>query len=595
MEIAVAARGITIAAAGDPARQVVRDASFSLAAGRALGIAGESGSGKTALIQALFGYMRPGLVAAGGTVDYASARAGRFVKLPIGQPRAFAAVRGRVVAMIPQSPSAMLDPIMTVGKQLLEVAPHRAAVLAGLADVGFADPARIFKRYPHQLSGGQRQRVAISMALLLSPDVLVLDEATTDLDVVTQRTILDLLQRLRARHGFALIAVSHDLRVLHALCDELLVLHGGRVMETGPFDTLMQRPRHPYTARLVDRFLAGPLAGARQEAALAPIGTAGCGYLGHCALATAQCEAEPPLAEIGPGHASRCWFHARVGLGAARAAAAASLVRPGAPVLTVAGLDAAHREPGLLARRRVQVLHELSITVNQGECLAIVGESGSGKSTLARVIVGLHPPERGKLEFEGERLAPRAAERKLAVRRGLQIVFQNPESAFNPRARIGDVLARRVRLFEGAADMTARLARLLAEVGLPVSYLERRPSQLSGGEKQRLAIARALIGDPRLLVCDEIVSALDVETQARIVQLIARLQRDRGLSTIFISHDLSVVAALADRIAVLQHGRLVEMGPSRAIMAGGRHAYTKLLIDTAFAEAPRELQAAARE
>jgi len=431
------------------------------------------------------------------------------------------------------------------------------------------------------------------MALLLAPDVLVLDEATTDLDVVTQRTILDLLQRLRARLGFALIAVSHDLRVLHALCDDLLVLHGGRAMEKGPLPALMTRPRHPYTARLVDRFLAGPLAGARQEAVLARRGDGGCGYLGHCALATERCGVEPELAEVGPGHASRCWFSGRVDLGVARAqAVVAAIARPAAPILEVAGLDAAHREPGLLSRRRVQVLHDVSISVGQGECLAVVGESGSGKSTLARVIVGLHAAERGELVFEGQALAARAAERPLAVRRGLQIVFQNPESAFNPRVRIGHVLARRVRLFEGVRPraMAERLARLLTEVGLPAAYLERRPSQLSGGEKQRLAIARALIGDPRLLVCDEIVSALDVETQARIVQLLARLQRDRGLSTIFISHDLSVVAALADRIAVLQHGRLVEVGASEAIMDGGRHAYTKLLIDTAFADAPRSLE-----
>lgn len=621
---AVDVRDIRVAASADPRRLIVRDVSFSVAPGGSLAIAGESGSGKTALVHTLFGYMREGLSAHAGTIAFrvADTTAGTpnipDSRLPIAQPGLFAPVRGRVVAIIPQSPYAMLDPIMTVGRQLLEVVEDnpagRESVIATLRNVGFTDPLAILQRFPHQLSGGQRQRIAISMALLLSPHVMVLDEATTDLDVVTQKTILLLIKRLQAARRFALIAVSHDLRVLSELCDDLMILYGGRAVEVGPFSQLLAHPRHPYTARLVERFVQGPLSGRPRSPYAGDAGDAerACVYMRHCDLAQQKCRDEPPLTDVGLGpsnaatspnageslgRASRCWFPNLVEATAPAAVSAGAALPPPStdePILSLTAGSASHREPGLVTRRRVTVVHEVSLELKRGECLALVGESGSGKSTLARVIVGLHALDQGTLLYQSRPLAPKATQRPVAIRKDIQIIFQNPETAFNPMARVGDVLRRRLALFEGTTrkEAPARLAALLAEVGLQPYHLDRRPPQLSGGEKQRLAIARALIGDPKVLVCDEIVSSLDVETQARILQLLIRLQTDRGLSTLFISHDMNVVGALAHRIAVLKQGRLVEIGEAGIILAGGEHSYTRELVECAFAGNPKNAELA---
>ncbi len=581
MTAALQVSDIRVAATGDAARLVVAGVGFEVPAGGSLAIAGESGSGKTSIVHALFGSVRRGLEALSGTVRYDGDA------LPINRPAAFAAIRGRAAALVPQSPSGVLDPIMRIGDQLLEAAreePPRAAALASLAEVGFADPAAIMARYPHQVSGGQRQRVAIALALLRAPGVLVLDEATTDLDALTQGAVLTLIERLRRERGFALVAVSHDLRVLRRLCTELLVLYAGRVVEQGPLGAVMDGPRHPYTARLVARFVQGPLGGAALPDAQAPAMLAGCRYRGHCMLATERCREEPPMLEVGRDHISRCWHADQVqapsrdGVQAVTAA-----LQGGEPILSVGHVTAAHREPGFVVRRHRTVLHDVSFDLRRGECLAVVGESGSGKSTLARVIVGLHVAQAGEVRYCGTPLAGRAAGRPLAVRRDIQIVFQNPETAFSPAARVGDVLSRRMRLFEPEAASPARLRRILAEVGLSHAFLERRPASMSGGEKQRLAIARALIGNPKLLVCDEVVSALDVETQARVIQLLVQLQRERGLSLLFISHDLGVVAAIAHRVAVLREGRLVELGDTPSVMGGGSDSYTRQLVDAAFA------------
>lgn len=599
---AVIAENVRVVVAADPTRLVVRDVSFAVPSGGALGIAGESGSGKTALIHALFGYSRAGLKGVRGSIYY---HVTEQDALPVDQPALFAPVRGRVVAMIPQSPQAMLDPIMAVGEQLLEVVDkkridRREAVLATLRDVGFANPDAIMQRYPHQLSGGQRQRIAISFALLLSPHVLVLDEATTDLDVVTQKTILDLIKKLQRERGFAVVAVSHDLRVLRTLCDDLLILYAGRTVESGPLAAIMDQPRHPYTASLVERFTHGPLGGLPRSpyAVASSIGSAACAYISHCSLATEKCQDEPELLDVGVHRRARCWHFDRVPPTTASVGIDPGLARQptGADaVLKVSHVVASHREPGLLNRHSTQVLNDINLELRERECLAIVGESGSGKSTLARVIVGLHPPDSGEVLYCGKPLASKAAQRDLSIRKDIQIVFQNPETAFNPTAKIGDVLGRRLRMFEATprAKMADRLAELLAEVGLSPAFLDRRPSALSGGEKQRLAIARALIGSPKILLCDEVVSSLDVETQARIVQLLVRLQRDRGMSSIFISHDLSVVASLAHRIAVMKNGNLVEIDDSDAIMRGGRDPYTRQLVESAFAHANSDARSVA--
>ena len=594
--VALRADGVRIGAAADPAQEVVSDVTFELPAGGSVGIAGESGCGKTALIQALFGYARTGLRATAGDVHLHGSDADRTLAVADGDA-AFADVRGRVIALVPQAASSVLDPIMPVGRQLEEVAASvsarrngaaRGAVLERLADVGFTDPARVLGRYPHQLSGGQRQRIALSMALLATPDVLVLDEATTDLDVVTQRRILDLIMELRRRDGFGLIAVSHDLRVLAELCDRLLVMYRGRVVESGPTHELLAAPRHPYSATLVARFEQGPLAPYLRSDHDPALSADGCRYRQHCALAVERCAQEPPLVDLSADHAARCWRHAEVTLPDAVPVARATRTgaAPADVLLRVQGACASHREPGLVSRRVVRVLHDIDLALHAGESLGIVGESGSGKTTLARILVGLHPLDAGTATFDGRSLALPATKRPLELRRNLQIVFQNPEMAFNPRLRIGAVLGRRLKLFEGrtGSAATARVEQLLHEVGLPAAYADKLPSELSGGERQRAAIARALIGDPRLIVCDEVVSALDVESQARVVHVLRRLQDEQGIAYLFISHDMAVVAALADRLAVFKDGAVVEVGPTEQVLEQSQHPYTRELAAAAFVD-----------
>jgi peptide/nickel transport system ATP-binding protein len=592
---AVDAHGLTIGSALNRRRLVVRDVSFAVPVGGSVGIVGESGCGKTSVVQALFGYTRSGLQPLAGTVTYLTTeRATESSRaLSILEASIFASVRGRTVALVPQSAQSMLDPIMTVGDQIAEVlgsSQVRKEFIRGLLrDVGFPQPERVMSRFPHQLSGGQRQRIAISMAIALSPDVLVLDEATSDLDVITQNRILTLIKDLQRERGFALISVSHDLRVLRKLCSDLLVLYAGRVVEAGSIDDILRNPRHPYTSSLVSRFARGPLGGSLRVAGDSRLGhaEAGCAYLAHCALATSECAEEPHLITVSPGHSSRCWHHSEVRYPDELRDAlpgAHSPINVKTDLLQVFDLHASHREPGLVARKRFNVLYGVTFEIAPRECLGVVGESGSGKTTLARVIAGLHKPDGGTLAYLGRPLEASASSRALQTRKGIQIVFQNPESAFNPRLSVRDVLRRRVRMFEGASGSRAdaRLDDLLQSVGLPTSYLDRRPSQLSGGERQRLAIARALIGDPRLLICDEVVSALDVETQARVVQLLHRLQRERDLSYIFISHDISIVAAMAHRIMVLRSGHIVEIGETEQVLYKCREPYTRELIESAY-------------
>jgi peptide/nickel transport system ATP-binding protein len=594
--VALRADGVRVDAAADPRQEVVSDVTFELPPGGSVGIAGESGCGKTALIQALFGYARTGLHPTAGNVRFRGGAADHDLAVSAGDA-AFADVRGRVIALVPQAASSVLDPIMPVGRQLEEVAASvaarrngaaRAAVLERLADVGFSDPARVLGRYPHQLSGGQRQRIALSMALLATPDVLVLDEATTDLDVVTQRRILDLIAALRRRYEFGLIAVSHDLRVLAELCDHLLVMYRGRVLESGPTRRLLAAPRHPYSATLVARFEQGPLAASLRRDEVGEPGADGCRFRAHCPLAVERCSQEPGLIELDADHAARCWRHDIVRLPEPAPAARGRRSETAAtqPLLRVEGVCASHREPGLVSRRVVRVLHEIDLALHAGESLGIVGESGSGKTTLARILVGLHPIDLGVATFAGSSLALPAVKRSLDLRRDLQIVFQNPEMAFNPRLRIGAVLGRRLKLFEDrtGSGASARIEQLLEDVGLPAAYADKLPSELSGGERQRAAIARALIGDPRLIVCDEVASALDVESQARVVHVLRRLQDEQGIAYLFISHDMAVVAALADRLAVFKDGAVVEVGRTLDVLERSQHPYTRELAAAAFVD-----------
>lgn len=590
---------------------VVEDVSFSLGAGRSIGIAGESGCGKTSLVQSLFGYTRRGLRIEGGRLNLSTDSAGGSGghSLLLARPYALRGVAGRAITLVPQSANAVFDPLIRIGAQLEEVArairPEAQAAMRDrirtlLVEVGFPDPGRVTRLYPHQLSGGQRQRMALCMALIPEPEVLVMDEATTDLDVITQDRILSLVQTLQERHRFSLIVVSHNLRVLARLCQDVLIMYGGAIVEAGPLRKVFASPSHPYTAALLARFEIGPTAvpagGDRGEQLAQERSGTECRYLHACPIASDKCVIEPALLAAANGAHCRCWYHAevpeRLGL-ESRTMGIRLLEQQFHPehvvadareaLLEVTGLNASYRTSGLLPHR-VPVLHDVGFRVSSGETLGIVGESGSGKTTLARILIGLHTADSGAMNFNGTRLEKLPARRRpLTLQRDIQIIFQNPEGSFNPKHSVANALGRRIRRFEQLDSRATRqrMEELLDAVGLPASYIARFPDQLSGGEKQRLAIARALIGHPRLIVCDEVVSSLDVVAQGRIIRLLKRIQDQTGVAYVFISHDLTLVADVAETVAVMRLGQVCEFGSARDVLRNPREDYTRQLVAAA--------------
>jgi peptide/nickel transport system ATP-binding protein len=492
--------------------------------------------------------------------------------------------------------------------------------------VGLPEPERLATRYPHQLSGGQQQRVVIAMALINDPDLLIMDEPTTGLDVTTEARILDLVNDLKRHTNAAVLFITHNLGVIAQVCDRVAVMYAGEIVEDADVQTIFRAPRHPYTVGLLG---CVPTPGASKASGrLRPIPgqlpprTArpeGCVFAPRCGLARERCTAdEPALRPIAiaptvptiPGaHLARCHFAEEVPAWAARQKSEIT-VELAAPVRsappepsTIAPLlevqDLIHefggatgpldRLLGRLLRRPspVRAVDRVSLAIHPGETLAIVGESGSGKTTLARAIAGLITPTAGRIRFLGHDVTGTADRRPAEVRRHLQMVFQNPEASLNPRHTIGRIVGRPLQKFLGLRGVPLRrhVAELLRAVQLPITYVERFPVRLSGGEKQRVSIARAFAGDPQLVVCDEAVSALDVSVQAAILNLLTDLQHERGASYLFISHDLGVVRYLADRIAIMYLGQIVEHGKTEDIFRHPQHPYTKSLVGLASRQA----------
>ncbi|AIA05783.1 dipeptide ABC transporter ATP-binding protein [Streptomyces noursei] len=533
-------------AAGDV--RAVDGVSFRLAPGRALGLVGESGSGKSTVAAALLDLHRGTGARVTGTVRVA----GRDV---LAAPEAaLRRLRGGTAAMVFQDPLSSLDPYYAVGDQIAEVhrvhrpgtsrRAARARAVEVLDRVGIADPARRARARPHEFSGGMRQRALLAMALACEPRLLIADEPTTALDVTVQAQILDLLHELRAESGLGLVLVTHDLGVAAGSVDEVLVLRAGREAERGPVAEVLGSPRAAYTKELL--------------AAVPRVDTA----------------RVPP-----PG-------------GAAGAAPA-----PGEPLLEAVGL---RKEFGR-GRERTTAVDDVSLTVAAGEVLGLVGESGSGKTTLGRMLVRLMEPTAGSLRYRGREIG-RLGERQLRpLRAEVQMVFQDPSSSLNPRRTIGESVADPLRAAGESDDRRAvrRARELLDRVGLDPDWYHRYPHEFSGGQRQRVGIARALAPAPRLLVCDEPVSALDVTTQAQITALLAELRRELGLALVFIAHDLAVVRAVSDRVAVLRAGRIVEEGPVDRVYDSPQHPYTQGLLaavpvlDPQVAAGKRALRAAA--
>ena len=461
------------------------------------------------------------------------------------------------------------------------------AVDAALASVHLPADPEFARRYPHQLSGGQQQRVTIATALVCEPPLVVLDEPTTGLDVVTQARILDEIDRLRRERGLAIVYVSHDLAVVSQIADRIAVMYAGRIVEEGRAADMLTRPRHPYTRGLVAS-IPDHLHPRRLEAMpgiAVGVGErpSGCAFAPRCPIKVEACDATmPELVEIGAGE-ERALLRMAANPCSRAGATVAGCLRPraGCRCSRSKGLRAVHGG----RREQVVAADDVSFELAEGECVALVGESGSGKTTIARCVAGLHAPAAGAILLDGEQLGPRAKGRSREQRRRIQIVFQNPYDSLNPRHRVGDAIARPARVLRdlSRAEAAAEVVRLLERVRLPARLAQRFPGELSGGERQRVAIARALAANPDLLVCDEITSALDVSVQAAVLELLAELRTDLRLSLLFITHDLGVVATIADRVLVLDGGVVCEQGSVDDVIERPQNEYTRRLV----ASAPR--------
>ncbi|MFM9378966.1 dipeptide ABC transporter ATP-binding protein [Gordonia sp. VNK21] len=503
---------------------VLHGVNFQVRTGQTLALVGESGSGKTTTGHAVLGLLPENGEILSGSIDF------RGRELTGLDRKGWRDLRGRSISLIPQDPSVSLDPLRRVGHQVEDVLrlhteltadERRERVYELFGTVGFTDVERRFRQYPHELSGGMRQRVLVAAAVAADPDLIIADEPTSGLDATVAKQVLDLIGELARRLSTAVVLVTHDLGVAADRSDVLGVMQAGRIVELGSTAEVIAAPQHEYTRALLD---AVPSRSARPVRATRP-----------------DAASEPPAIEV-------------------------------------SGLQKNYGD--------VQVLRDVSFTVPAGQTLSIVGESGSGKSTTARILTGLTQAGGGRVEVLGTDVTGLSRREFRPLRKDVAIVYQNPYSSFDPRWTVFDVVEEPLRAFERGAERPSRrrsrhrdaVLEALESAALPADFADRHPAQLSGGQRQRVAIARALVAQPKILVLDEPISALDVSVAAQIVSLLQRLQADRGLTYVFISHDLAVVSAISDRVAVMRDGRIVEQGPVAQIFEAPREEYTRTLL-----------------
>jgi len=566
---------------GESGPDVVSEVSFAVQAGEVLGLVGESGSGKSTVALALLGHARRGLRITSGQVLLDGA------DLLAMSPDALRAARGARVSYVPQDPSSALNPTLRVGTQLREalqvhagaVENPRDRVAEVMREVYLDATPEMLRRYPHQLSGGQQQRIALAMAFACRPSLIVLDEPTTGLDVSTQRHVLDTVRGMCRAYGVAAVYVSHDLAVVSGLVSDVAVMYAGRIVEIGRTARLFREPVHPYTRGLIgavpspDR--AEVLTGIDGQQPRPGRRGAGCSFAARCGYAISDCTTEAPEPVVIAGRSVRCLRAWDIQATHPERPAVASCppASTEAPTLSVRGVSASYGT--------TSVLFDVGLDVPPRACVAVVGESGSGKTTLARCAAGLHSNWTGEITFQGTALARAARQRGKDVLQRVQYIFQNPYTSLNPRKTVGQIVDQQLKQFGDLSfrERSARVVQVLEDVSLGRDFLSRYPDQLSGGERQRVAIARALVVEPDLLICDEVTSSLDVSVQAIIVELLRRIQEERQLAMIFITHNLALVRSIAQSAVVLCDGAVAESGSVEQILSRPAHPYTVRLME----------------
>jgi peptide/nickel transport system ATP-binding protein len=529
-EVVFEARDLKIHAVRDDGSElpIVKGVDFKVRRGEVVALIGESGSGKTTISLSALGYCKPGLKFAGGQA------------LLLGEDvtqkntEELRPIRGERVAYLAQSAAATFNPSILINEQVTEAPVQHgtktreeadAKALALYHALELPNPETIGNRYPHQVSGGQLQRLMAAMALCGEPDLLVLDEPTTALDVTTQIEVLKAFKSVIKDEGAAAIYVTHDLAVVAQIADHIVVLYNGEIKEAGPVDVIINQPKHPYTKRLM--------------AAIKPLPEAG----------QSEGSSDDHMRDV--------------------------------PALEVKDIDAGYGR-NADGSPKVMVLKDVNVSIERGKTVGIIGESGCGKSTLARVFAGLLPPMEGEILLDGERLAPDLRQRSRDELQKIQFVYQMADTALNPRHRIRYILGRPVEFYSGLRGKAKqdRINELLEMVELPLVFADRYPHELSGGQKQRVNLARALAADPEVVLCDEVTSALDTIVGANVIELLKSLREKTGVSYVFISHDLSTVASFADEIVVLYAGRVAEQGPTDLVLSPPYHPYTRLLVSS---------------
>jgi len=568
-------------------RKVLRGVSFEVRPGEAYGLVGESGCGKSTTAYAALRYLP-----SNGRIDsgHVTSSGQELTAMSARELREF---RANKASMVFQDPVQAVNPVLKIGRQVAESFEvmgqskdeARASALKALERVHIASPESVMERYPHQLSGGMLQRVVIAMALACDPTLLVLDEPTTGLDATVEAEVLDLVRELRSELNSAILLIAHNLGVIRTMCDRVGVMYAGRVVEEGTVDEVFDNPSHPYTVGLLNSIPRHGLRKDERELFAIPgnlpqIGESlpTCVYVDRCPIATDVCRTEvPPIVDRGDQHWTRCHHPDRIS-DVPEPDEISTPVEVGTEeVIGVHGVSKTFRQRG----HEVPALVSVDLGFAEGETLGLVGESGSGKSTLAKTMLGVHEPdEGGAITLRGRKMKGKATDRIEESIRSIQMVFQNPDSALNRAWTVRRILVRTITKLTGVkgAEAERRAVEVATAMRLSERHLDMRPRQLSGGLKQRVAIARAFAGDPNVVVCDEPTSALDVSVQAAILNLLANLQRDDRTSYLFISHDIGVVRYLADRIAVMYVGRIMELGSTDAIFEGPNHPYTEALL-----------------